>query len=124
MTLKVLVIEDEQLILDNILETLELEGFDATGAPNGLVGVQRARQLAPDLIMCDIMMPELDGYGVLRELRNDPSMTHIPFIFISAIADQDSMRHSLKMGASGYLAKPFTVMELLDVVHKFTPRHF
>ncbi|MCS7071352.1 MAG: response regulator, partial [Anaerolinea sp.] len=82
MTKKVLVIEDAHSLRRDIIEMLGFEGYDAHGAENGLIGVERARELNPDLIICDIMMPGLDGYGVLASLRRDASTSMIPFIFL------------------------------------------
>jgi two-component system sensor histidine kinase/response regulator len=113
---KILVIEDEQAILGNILETLELEGYEAVGAGDGRAGVALAQEHLPDLIVCDIMMPKLDGYGVLLELRNDPTTALIPFVFLTARATRDDMRQGMVLGADDYLTKPFTPPELLGAV--------
>ncbi|MCC5612214.1 response regulator [Nostoc sp. CHAB 5834] len=83
---KVLVIEDQTETRDIFVDSLEAEGFEAIGAKNGLVGVQKALENLPDLVLCDIMMPELDGYGVLSTLRQDPTTAMIPFIFLTAKA--------------------------------------
>jgi signal transduction histidine kinase len=114
---KILAIEDEVPILENIVETLEIEGFEVYGAANGIFGVQAARQQLPDLIICDIMMPELDGYGVLLELRSDPLTSTIPFIFLTARADRAAMRQGMELGANDYLTKPFTATELIAAVN-------
>ncbi|MCU0516910.1 MAG: EAL domain-containing protein [Oscillatoria sp. Prado101] len=111
---KILVIEDEALVRANILEILDSSGdFDALGAENGLIGVRLAREHRPDLIVCDIMMPELDGYGVLDALRADPATAAIPFIFLTAKADQGDLRFGMNLGADDYLTKPFRRSELL-----------
>ncbi|WP_017720862.1 putative bifunctional diguanylate cyclase/phosphodiesterase [Kamptonema formosum] len=114
---KILVIEDEALVRANILEILDSSGdFDALGAENGLVGVRLAREHRPDLIVCDIMMPELDGYGVLEALRADPATAAIPFIFLTAKADQGDLRFGMNLGADDYLTKPFRRTELLVAI--------
>lgn len=113
---RILVVEDERDILDNIVETLEMEGFEARGAANGVIGVQIAKEYLPDLILCDIMMPELNGYGVLLELRRDPTTTNIPFVFLTAKAERSDMRRGMELGADDYLVKPFTTAELLAAV--------
>jgi two-component system sensor histidine kinase/response regulator len=113
---RVLVIEDDGNIRDNILEVLEAEGYTATGAENGLVGVALARAHLPDLIICDIMMPGLDGFDVLDELRQDPVTATIPFIFSTARADKSDMRRGMERGADDYLTKPFTQAELLKAI--------
>lgn len=112
----ILVIEDQAKILENTLETLEMEGFEVLGAPNGMAGVQLARAYHPDLILCDIMMPGMDGYTVLLELQNDPATATIPFIFLTARGDRESQRQGMELGADDYVTKPFTTSELLAAV--------
>lgn len=112
----VLAIEDEPNILDNILEILEAEGYTAHGARNGLEGVQAAQELVPDLILCDIMMPEMDGYQVLLELRNNRSTMAIPLIFLTAKAERPSIRYGMELGADDYITKPFKPSEITSAV--------
>ena len=114
---KILVVEDAQSLRKDILEMLGFEGYDAIGAENGLVGVEKARQEMPDLVVCDIMMPGLDGFGVLEELRRDPVTATIPFIFLTARTDRVDIRQGMGLGADDYLTKPFTASELLTTVH-------
>jgi len=116
MTIKILVIEDAHALRKDILEMLSFEGFDVRGAENGLLGVQTAREYHPDLIVCDIMMPELDGYGVLTELQKDASEATIPFVFLTARTDKGDMRQGMELGANDYLTKPFTANELINTV--------
>lgn len=113
---KILVIEDEQTVRENILELLEAEDFNTISASNGLLGVQLAMQQLPDLIVCDVLMPELDGYGVLKMLRQDPLTAKIPFIFLTAKAAKVDFRQGIEMGADDYLTKPFTRAQLLDAI--------
>ncbi len=113
---KILVVEDAQSLRKDILEMLGFEGFQAIGAENGLVGVQRAREYMPDLIICDIMMPEMDGYEVLEELRKDSLTATIPFIFLTARTDRMDMRQGMELGADDFLTKPFHAAELLATV--------
>ncbi len=120
---KVLAIEDEAPILENILETLEIEGYEVVGAANGAIGIKCAREHAPDIIICDIMMPELDGYGVLLELRNDPRTVSTPFIFLTARADRAAMRQGMELGADDFLTKPFTTGELVSAIHTRLEKH-
>lgn len=120
---RILVIEDERSILENVMETLQLEGFDVRGASNGRMGVQVARDYDPNLIICDIMMPELNGYGVLLELRSEKKTANIPFMFLTAKADRSDMRRGMEMGADDYLMKPFTMSELLAAVDARLGRH-
>jgi signal transduction histidine kinase len=120
---KILVVEDAQSLRRDILEMLGFEGFEAVGAENGLVGVQRAREFLPDLIICDIMMPELDGYGVLEELRKDALTATIPFIFLTARTDRMDMRQGMELGADDFLTKPFHAVELLATVRTRLRKH-
>lgn len=120
---RILVIEDEPSIRENMIETLELEGYQAAAAANGRLGVEMARQYRPDLIICDIMMPEMDGYAVLTALREDPLTRTIPFIFASAKAERGSIRQGMSIGADDYLTKPFTPHELLDAIRSRLARH-
>ena len=113
---KILVIEDEAPLREDILEILDCLDFECLGAENGVVGVKQAYQYLPDLIICDIMMPELDGYGVLNSLRQSPKTAIIPFIFLSAKADKADVRQGMNMGADDYLTKPFTISELEDAI--------
>ncbi len=127
---KILVIEDEFLIRENLLERLGAEGFDTVGAENGLDGVKLALANRPDLIICDVMMPELDGYDVLRTLRQNPNTAAIPFIFLTAKADKAALRQGMELGADDYLTKPFTKTELLGAIatrlkkHAVVAQHF
>lgn len=113
---KILVIEDEFPVRANILELLEAEEFDAVGAENGFFGAIWAQQYLPDLIICDVMMPEVSGYEVLEALRGEPTTATIPFIFLTAMADKVNIRHGMELGADDYLTKPFTRQELLGAI--------
>jgi len=115
---KVLVIEDDPIILENTLELLEMEGFSAIGAEDGSIGVQRAREAIPDLIICDMLMPNLDGFGVLKTLRADPETYAIPLIFVSATPRDDILAASTKLGVSDCLVKPFRANELIRMIGK------
>lgn len=113
---KILVIEDNKEIRENIVEILELDGYKTIEAANGKEGVQKALDELPDLIICDIMMPELDGYGVLHILVKKEATANIPFIFLTAKAERSDMRKGMSLGADDYLTKPFEDTELLDAV--------
>lgn len=113
---KILVIEDEPPVRANILELFEAEDFEVVSAENGFVGTLWALEHIPDLIICDVMMPEIDGYEVLRVLRQDPVTATIPFIFLTAMADKADIRQGMNLGADDYLTKPFTRAELLGAV--------
>jgi CheY-like chemotaxis protein len=113
---KILVIEDEIFIRENLIELLEIEGFEAVGAENGNVGVQLAREYRPDLILCDVMMPELDGYGVLTALREDSATAMIPFLFLTASADRGNLQKIRELGMNDYILKPFNVDKFLEAI--------
>lgn len=113
---KILVIEDEETIRANILDLLEAEGFEALGAANGRIGVELATQQIPDLILCDLVMPELDGHGVLKKLRTSLKTATIPFIFLTAKADRPALRQGMELGADDYLIKPCSLDELLKAI--------
>jgi len=113
---KILVIEDNDYIGENIVEILELSGFTAFWATNGNTGIELALQHTPDLILCDIMMPQADGYTVLETLSSHPQLRAIPFIFLTAKAERSDIRRGMKLGADDYLTKPFDDVELLRAV--------
>ena len=109
---KILVIEDEPEMRRNITSLLRFYQYEPIAAENGRVGVEMARDGRPDLILCDVMMPELDGYGVLHALQADPSLARIPFIFLTAKGEKDDLRSGMNLGADDYLTKPFSFSEL------------
>ena len=113
---KILVIEDEEIIRENILKLLKAEGFDVTGAENGAQGLNAAVSNLPDVIICDVMMPELDGYGVLMALRSNPVTATLPFVFLTGKAERSEMRQGMELGADDYLTKPFTKAELVGAI--------
>jgi two-component system, sensor histidine kinase and response regulator len=123
MTSKILIIEDEDSIRTNILELLDAEGYEVMGAENGRVGVELAREFLPEVIVSDIVMPELDGYEVLQALRQDPSTATIPFIFLTAKADKSDLRQGMNLGADDYLIKPFTQRDLLEAITARLNKH-
>jgi len=112
----ILIIEDNNDIRESTAEILELAGYRVLQAANGRLGVDLATQQLPDLILCDIMMPELDGYGVLYLLSKTPETSGIPFIFLTAKAERLDLRKGMEMGADDYLTKPFDDMELLNAI--------
>ena len=120
---KILVIEDERDIREHIVKILQYEGFEAISAENGRAGIECVQRERPDLIVCDVLMPEVSGYGVLTEIRTNPHTATIPFIFLTARASQDDMRHGMKLGADDYLTKPFKVSDLLDAVRTRLEKH-
>ncbi len=113
---KILIIEDDTIMRENIAEILELAHYHVSTAPNGRAGSALAKEHRPDLIICDIMMPELDGYGVLHVLSKDPKTASIPFIFLTAKAEKSEIRRGMELGADDYLTKPFEDTELLNAI--------
>jgi DNA-binding NarL/FixJ family response regulator len=113
---KVLIIEDEPQMRKNMLLILKKEGYDAVGAANGEEGIALARRELPDVILCDVMMPGLDGYEVLAALRRDPATESIPFIFLTAKGERRDVRAGMNQGADDYLAKPVVIADLLAAI--------
>lgn len=113
---KILVIDDEEWLREMVHMALAQKGFDVQEAQNGLVGIEVARKSLPDLILCDINMEKLDGYGTLAALRNEPITAAIPFILMTGLADNAGMRHGMELGADDYLPKPFTLDALYAAV--------
>jgi CRP-like cAMP-binding protein/CheY-like chemotaxis protein len=116
MSKQVLIIEDNNDIRENIVEILELADFHVYQANNGKTGIELAVKHKPDIILCDIMMPDLDGYGVLYMLNKNPETAAIPFIFLTAKAERIDLRKGMEMGADDYLTKPFDDIELLSAI--------
>lgn len=119
----ILVIEDETPVRLNILDLLEAENFYALGAADGLAGVAAAQEHHPDLIICDVMLPHLDGYEVLHTLRQEPTTALIPFIFLTAKVTRTEIRQGMDLGADDYLTKPCTPDELLRAVSMRLAKH-
>jgi DNA-binding response OmpR family regulator len=113
---KILVIEDEKLICENIVELLELNHYQVRGVNSGWAGLEAVRTFQPDLILCDRMMDDLNGFQVLAALKAQPFSASIPFIFLTAMADRESIREGMDAGADDYVVKPFTADELLETV--------
>ena len=113
---KILVIDDNTGIRENTAEILTLAGYKTSTAENGKIGVELAIREIPDLIVCDIMMPELDGYGVLHLLKKNPATEQIPFIFLTAKTERTDFRKGMEMGADDYITKPFDDLELLRAI--------
>lgn len=113
---KILLIEDDTALRENTAELLELANYEVITAPNGRVGIDHAKKETPDIIICDIMMPEVDGYGVLQELSLDTITSQIPFIFLSAKTEHKEIRKGMNLGADDYLTKPFEEEELISAI--------
>jgi CheY-like chemotaxis protein len=112
----ILLIEDNLEIRENITEILELEGYTILSAVNGRKGLTLARESLPDLILCDIMMPEMNGYEVFGSLKKEVSTADIPFIFVTASVEKKDIQVGLDMGAAGYIRKPFDNDELVKTI--------
>lgn len=121
---KILIIEDETLILESIKEFLSAEGYQCITALNGIEGVKKAKEQNPDLILCDVNMPGLDGHQVLQYLRAYPRTSTIPFIFLSAMVHKSDLRRGMILGADDYITKPFQPDELLKSVETRLKKHY
>ena len=115
---KILVIEDEADLRANVARFLNAEGYEVLSAENGAAGVQAAVEHMPDLIVCDIAMPEMDGVGVLFSLRENVSTADVPFIFLTASTRTYDRKWGVELGANDYITKPFKLEELLAAVKK------
>lgn len=117
MAARILVIEDEYSLLEEVLEWLRFEGYDAIGAVNGYEGINLALRQPPDLVVSDVMMPEMDGYRVLIEMRSHVETQLVPFIFMTARVSRGDVRYGMDLGADDYVTKPFSREELLSAIH-------
>lgn len=113
---KILVLEDDESVRLPLVDLLEANGYEVIAAPDGRQGIEMAREEAPDLVISDIMMPEVDGYGVFEALQSDPDTAVIPFIFLTAKTDPADVREGLGLGADDYLTKPFQPKDLLESI--------
>jgi two-component system, sensor histidine kinase and response regulator len=120
---KILVIDDETSVCATIKHILTVKGFQTFAAEDGRTGLRLAQMHQPDLILCDVAMPDFDGYEVLSALRSDLATATIPFIFATAFSDKQNMRQGMELGADDYLAKPFTVDELVNAVNSRLKKH-
>ncbi len=114
----ILIIEDNDDIRENTGELLELQGYKVLMAAEGSTGIRLAKEKKPDIVVCDIMMPEMDGYKVFEALTQDSETRHIPFIFLTASAEKKEVEAGIKMGAKGYIRKPFEADELFATIEK------
>lgn len=116
---RILLVEDNEAIRENTSELLELENYEVLTAQNGQEGLEVAIRELPDLIICDIMMPEMDGYHLLKALRNQESLVNTPFIFFTASAEKSEIEKGLEMGANDYIVKPFDADDLMQIMAKY-----
>jgi DNA-binding response OmpR family regulator len=114
----ILLIDDDDGVLDATAELLELEGFKITKAVDGKEGLQKMESHIPDLVLCDILMPKMDGLQLLQEMGKRPKLNRIPFIFFSAKSENVDIKNGLDMGADDYLTKPFELEDLLRSIDK------
>lgn len=121
--MKILIIDDEKQMRAEIMELLEYEGFEMLAAQDGRTGVALAKEQLPDLIICDVTMPGLNGYGVLFELRSEPLTAAIPFIFLTGRTTMSDVRTGMSLGADDYLTKPFTIDDLLSAIDTRLAKH-
>jgi DNA-binding NarL/FixJ family response regulator len=112
----ILIIEDQPDMRGNLAIILKMEGYNVLTASNGSEGLASARQHLPDLVVCDVMMPELDGHGVLAALRADATTAHLPFIFLTARGEKRDYRTGMNLGADDYLTKPVNASDLISAV--------
>lgn len=119
----ILLIEDNEDIRENTCELLELEGYHVLSAMNGGIGLAYAKEFLPDIVLCDIMMPVTNGYEVFLELKALPLTAAIPFIFLTANAENRDMENGMQLGADGYIRKPFSPEELLEMLCRCLPVH-
>ncbi|GAK54042.1 response regulator receiver domain protein [Candidatus Moduliflexus flocculans] len=120
---KILVIDDDRDIREQVVTVLQYEGFQTMSADNGRSGVKLAKKHLPDLIICDVTMPEVSGYRVLADIRSNPMTENVPFIFLTGMVSPEDMRRGMRLGADDYLTKPFNVEELLAAIQTRFERH-
>ena len=121
--MRILLIEDNHNLRDEIINVLELEGFDVVTAENGRVGLERIASGAdPDLVLCDLMMPDMDGYQTLQAIRGNPSTAWLPVIVLTARDDDQCQSKALELGATDYVTKPFKIADLVRAVHNATKK--
>lgn len=116
----ILVIDDEPNILEDLCMLLELAGFTAVGAKSGREGLEAMQGNQFDLILCDISMPEMDGYELLEIVHGEPAYASIPFVFVTARASQDDVEQAMESGVAAYITKPFSVDDLFEIIHRLT----
>lgn len=115
---RILVIDDETAVRENVMRFLQLEGYLPSEAEDGERGIQMALRSPPDLVLCDLMMPGIDGFGVLARLRAEPATAGVPFVFLTASADMEDARVGFLLGANEYVTKPFSLAVLGAVIEQ------
>lgn len=112
----ILIIEDDPALRQDIVELLAFEGYQALDAADGTTGIEMAKVHQPDLIICDIMLPDLNGFAIIRAMRQDPTLATTPFIFVTARTDAVTKQDAMALGAAAFLTKPFRAEELLAII--------
>jgi CheY-like chemotaxis protein/anti-sigma regulatory factor (Ser/Thr protein kinase) len=120
--MKILIVEDEPDLRETLTDLLEMNGYEVLCAGDGVQGVQLAAQ-NPDFILCDVAMPNLDGYGVLAAVKQIPGVRDVPFVFLTARAERAEQREGMALGADDYITKPFRERDILDAIAARTGRH-
>ena len=115
---RILVIEDNSAMREEIVAILGFEGFEVVDAEDGQIGLQVLSTQRPDLILCDVMMPNLDGYGTLEAVRKDPATSHVPFVFLTAKASAADRARGTALGANAYMVKPFSVDTIVGTINE------
>lgn len=118
---RILIIEDETQIRDNLVRFLRLEGHEVGFAEDGVAGLELLRAAPPDLVICDFMMPRMDGFAVLAALQADEALRQLPFIMLSASAEPERLDKAVAMGARAYVTKPFRFAEMRELLHRHLP---
>ena len=119
---RILLIEDNHNLREEILNVLELEGYEVVTAENGRIGVERLPEANPDLVLCDLMMPDMDGYETLKAIRGNPATALLPVIVLTARDDDQCQSKALELGATGYVTKPFKIPDLVAAVQGATKK--
>ena len=119
----ILVIEDDDMMRSTLFEILELEDFNVVSAGDGLLGLRLGKEMQPDLIICDLNIPIINGYGVLQRLRENSTTANIPLIFLTSDSNPESRQRAMQLGANSYLTKPVTISKLLETIKANTLVH-
>lgn len=120
---KIFVIEDDEALRENLISLLDVEGFQTHFSETGKEGIELIKEFLPDLILCDIMLPDTDGYQIISELKTHPQTRNIPFVFLTARAEMKDLRSGMNLGADDYLTKPYDANELINVVNTRIAQH-
>lgn len=120
--MKILIVEDDNVIRENTLEMLEIKGYEAIGASDGNDAIGKLYSFNPDIIFCDIMMPQMDGFEFLKTFKSMPQSVGVAFVFLSAKAEQKDREYAMSLGANDFLLKPFSFSDLFELINKYTKK--